>query len=222
MKTAWLWGSCLLLAGAWVQAMAQQPSAHEVVEDATQRVMAVVAEASEYADEDPERYYRQVQEILDPVIDFRGFARSVMGPYATSERYRSLDEAGQARLRAQLDEFTEVMRLGLVRTYSKGLLAYSGSRIEVFAISDEEEASGRAAVRQLIYSGQAEPYVLLYQMGRTKSGQWQLRNVIIESVNLGEIYRSQFEAAARKYDGDLDAVIANWETVEVKPSEQEA
>ena len=222
MKTAWLWGSCLLLAGAWVQAMAQQPSAHEVVEDATQRVMAVVAEASEYADEDPERYYRQVQEILDPVIDFRGFARSVMGPYATSERYRSLDEAGQARLRAQLDEFTEVMRLGLVRTYSKGLLAYSGSRIEVFAISDEEEASGRAAVRQLIYSGQAEPYVLLYQMGRTKSGQWQLRNVIIESVNLGEIYRSQFESAARKYDGDLDAVIANWETVEVKPSEQEA
>jgi phospholipid transport system substrate-binding protein len=202
--------------------MAQQPSAHEVVEEATQRVMTVVAEASEYADEDPERYYGQVQEILDPVIDFRGFARSVMGPYASSERYRSLDAAGQERLRAQLDEFTEVMRLGLVRTYSKGLLAYSGSRIEVFAISEEEEASGRAAVRQLIYSGQAEPYVLLYQMGRTKSGEWQLRNVIIESVNLGEIYRSQFEAAARKYDGDLDAVIANWETVEVKPSEQEA
>jgi phospholipid transport system substrate-binding protein len=202
--------------------MAQQPSAHEVVEEATQRVMTVVAEASEYADEDPERYYGQVQEILDPVIDFRGFARSVMGPYASSERYRSLDAAGQERLRAQLDEFTEVMRLGLVRTYSKGLLAYSGSRIEVFAISEEEEASGRAAVRQLIYSGQAEPYVLLYQMGRTKSGEWQLRNVIIESVNLGEIYRSQFEAAARKYDGDLDTVIANWETVEVKPSEQEA
>lgn len=203
-----------------MQAMAQQPSAHEVVEDATQRVMAVVAEAGEYADEDPERYYRQVQEILDPVIDFRGFARSVMGPYATSERYRSLDAAGQARLRAQLDEFTEVMRLGLVRTYSKGLLAYSGSRIEVLAISDEEEASGRAAVRQLIYSEQAEPYVLLYQMARDKSGQWQLRNVIIESVNLGGIYRSQFEAAARKHDGDLDAVIANWETVEVKTSEE--
>ena len=88
-------------------------------------------------------------------------------------------------------------------------------------ISDEEEASGRASVRQLIYSGQPEPYVLLYQMGRSKSGDWQLRNIIIESVNLGEIYRSQFEASARKYDGDLDAVIDNWETVEVNPSEQE-
>jgi phospholipid transport system substrate-binding protein len=76
-------------------------------------------------------------------------------------------------------------------------------------------------VRQLIYSGQPEPYVLLYQMGRGKDGQWQLRNVIIESVNLGEIYRSQFEASARKYDGDLDAVIDTWETVEVDTDSKE-
>ena len=31
--------------------------------------------------------------------------------------------------------------------------------------------------------------------------------------NLGEIYRNQFESAARRYEGDLDQVIANW-TVE--------
>lgn len=222
MKSAWILGAGLLLAAALAQATAAQPTAHEVVEDTSQRVMEVVAEASEYADEDPERYYQQVQQILDPVIDFRGFARSVMGAYATSERYRSLDEAGRAKLRDQLDRFTEVMRLGLVRTYSKGLLAYSGSKIEVFAVSEEEEASGRATVRQLIYSGQPEPYVLLYQMGRGKDGQWQLRNVIIESVNLGEIYRSQFEASARKYDGDLDAVIDTWETVEVSTGEEAA
>ena len=214
------WFACVLLVTA-AQVRAQEPDAHEVVRAATEEVMAVVREARDYADEDPERYYQSVLAVLDPVVDFRGFARGVMGPYATSERYRALDEAGRVRLRDQLDRFTEVMRTGLVRTYSKGLLAYSGSRIEVFAISDEEEASGRASVRQLIYSGQPEPYVLLYQMGRSKSGDWQLRNIIIESVNLGEIYRSQFEASARKYDGDLDAVIDNWETVEVNPSEQQ-
>ena len=38
--------------------------------------------------------------------------------------------------------------------------------------------------------------------------EWQLRNIIIEGVNLGEIYRSQFEASARKSNGDLDVVIA--------------
>jgi len=70
-------------------------------------------------------------------------------------------------------------------------------------------------VRQLVYSDRAQPYVVYYQMGRDSSGAWKLRNVIIESVNLGEIYRDQFQAAARDEDGDLDRVISNWTTVEV-------
>ena len=216
VQSAWLLGLALVAAGVW----AQEPQAtpHGVVNDTTQRVMAVVVEASAYADEDPERYYRQVQDILDPVIDFRGFARSVMGPYASSERYRALDEAGRARLREQLDRFTEVMRVGLVRTYSKGLLAYGNSRIEVFESTDADASKGKASVKQLIYNGQPEPYVLQYQMGRDKTGGWQLRNIIIESVNLGEIYRNQFEASARKNDGNLDSVIDSWTAVEVKTS----
>ena len=190
-------------------------SAHQVVRDATQQVMDVVLEADAYADEDPERYYQEVQAILDPVIDYRGFARGVMGPYATSERYRSLDEAGRAQLREQLDRFTEVMRLGLVRTYSKGLLAFGGSRIEVDDPTEEDKGKSKVSVRQLVYSDEAEPYVLFYQMGQDKGGNWKLRNVIIESVNLGEIYRNQFQAAAREHDGNLDTVIDTWTTVEV-------
>jgi hypothetical protein len=63
-------------------------------------------------DDDPERYYAAVHEVLDPVVDFRGFARGVMGEYATSARYRSLDEAGREKLRDQLERFTETMRIG--------------------------------------------------------------------------------------------------------------
>jgi phospholipid transport system substrate-binding protein len=139
-----------------------------------------------------------------------------MGPYASSERYRSMDEAGRARLRAQLDRFTEVMRVGLVRTYGKGLLAFGGSQIEVSEAAPGEAEMSRVSVKQLVFSAGAEPYVLMYQMGKDKSGGWKLRNIIIESVNLGEIYRSQFEAAARKHDGDLDAVIDSWQAVEVE------
>jgi phospholipid transport system substrate-binding protein len=149
-------------------------------------------------------------------VDFRGFARSVMGPYASSERYRSLDEAGRAQLRDQLDRFTEVIRLGLVRTYSKGLLAFGGSRIEVVPPEEVEPSTPRMSVKQLVFSDEPEPYVLYYQMGRNKQGVWKLRNIIIESVNLGEIYRNQFEASARKFDGDLNSVIDNWTTVEVE------
>lgn len=214
VRSAWLLCAYLLSAVVWAQDAEVSP--HGVVDETTRRVMAAVVDSREYFDEDPERYYRQVQAILDPVIDFRGFARSVMGPYASSERYRSLDEAGRARLRDQLDRFTEVMRLGLVRTYSKGLLAYGDARVEIAAADDEDPSGGRATVRQLVYDNQPEPYVLLYQMGRGKEGDWQLRNIIIEGVNLGEIYRNQFEASARQNDGDLDAVIASWTAVDVK------
>ncbi len=189
-------------------------SAHDVVRSATEQVMVVVEEAREYADEDPTRYYQAVDEILAPVIDYRGFARSVMGPYASGDRYRSLDEAGRTQLRGQLERFTGVMRIGLVATYSKGLMAFSGSRIEVSAPEASDAQQTRVSVQQLIYGENSQPYVLMYQMGLNKEKQWKLRNIIIESVNLGEIYRNQFQASARKHNGDIDAVIDNWSGTE--------
>ena len=216
-RFCWVLGLFLAISVARAGASAGQAiSAHDVVRDTTQKVMSVIAEADTYVDEDPERYYSQIQAILDPVVDYRIFARGVMGPYATSERYRALDEAGRARLRDQLDRFTEVMRVGLVRTYGKGLLAFGSSRVEVSDADEGEAEQSRVSVRQLVYSDEPEPYVLFYQMGRDGDGQWKLRNVIIESVNLGEIYRNQFEASAREHDGNLDAVIDTWTTVEVE------
>ena len=191
-------------------------SAQALVSQTTESVMTVIMAAQDYADEDPERYYGEIQTILDPLIDYRGFARNVMGPYASSKRYRSLDEAGRAQLRDQLDTFTDAMQQSLIRTYGKGLLAFGEARIEVDMAEPEDAESRMASVRQLIHTQNPQPYVVMYQMGRRDvADDWQLRNVIIESVNLGEIYRDQFLSSAREYDGDLDQVIANWTTVTV-------
>ncbi len=206
----WLLGLCLS-----VQAAQSGESVYDLVDTTTEQVMGVISGAHEYVDEDPERYYGQVQGILDPLIDYRGFARQVMGPYASSQRYRSLDENGRKQLREQLDRFTEVMRTSLIRTYGKGLLAFGDARIELEVPEDDAATTSRVSVKQLIYSDRAHPYVVFYQMGQGKEGGWMLRNVIIESVNLGEIYRDQFLASAREHDGDLDAVIDSWTTVTV-------
>jgi phospholipid transport system substrate-binding protein len=212
----WLIAALLLSPLVWAKSDGGAVTAHTVVENATRQVLSVVQQAADYAEQDPERYYSEIQAILDPVVDFRGFARNVMGPYATSSRYRSLDEAGKSQLRDQLDRFTEVMRTGLVRTYGKGLLAFGGSRIEVVVPEGGSMDDSLVTVKQLVFNDEPEPYELLYQMGRNKSGDWKLRNIIIESVNLGEIYRSQFESAARQYEGNLDSVIDNWTTEEVE------
>lgn len=209
----------LLVSMASMQASAQHDAAYDLVQDTTTKVMEVVAAADAYAESDPERYYRQVQDLLDPLIDYRGFARRVMGPYASSDRYRSLDEAGRQKLVGQLDQFTAAMRASLVRTYSKGLLAFGGSRIELLPPDAAEAGSSRVSLQQLIYADRRDPYNVIYQMGMEKSGEWKLDNVIIESVNLGEIYRDQFLASAREQDGNLDGVIVNWTTVVVDVEE---
>jgi phospholipid transport system substrate-binding protein len=209
VTVAWLLMLCVS-----VPSVAQQLTAYDVVQDTTTKVMDVVAAADAYVETDAERYYRQIQELLDPLIDYRGFARKVMGPYASSDRYRSLDEEGRQKLKDQLDRFTAVMRGSLVRTYSKGLLAFGGSRIELVP-PDTDAGSSVVSLRQLIHADRQQPYVVMYQMGREDSGNWKLSNVIIESVNLGEVYRDQFLASAREQDGNLDTVIENWSTVVV-------
>ena len=215
LSAVWVAAVWLLASPAMAQPSEPDSAVYDLVESTTVQVMEVVTAAEEYVEDEPERYYDQVQGLLDPLIDYRGFARQVMGPYASSKRYRSLDEAGRKELREQLDRFTQVMRLSLVRTYSKGLLAFGTARIEVEPPEADQSATSRVSVKQLIYTDGEEPYVVLYQMGQGKSGEWMLRNVIIESVNLGEIYRDQFLASARKQDGDLDVVIDTWTTVTV-------
>ncbi|MEM0955329.1 MAG: ABC transporter substrate-binding protein [Pseudomonadota bacterium] len=191
-------------------AFAAGDSAYDVVDSTTQRVMTIVEEASGYADKDPERYFTELQAVLDEVVDFAYFSRAVMGPYASRKRYSSLDEAGKAELREQVKRFTGVMREGLVRTYGKGLLAFGGSRVEVQRPDNAGEQDDKIEITQLIYSDGPQPYSIEYQMRRGRDGRWKLRNLIVETINLGVIYRNQFQAAARDADGDLDAVINNW------------
>lgn len=185
-------------------------SAYDVIEDTTVKVMAVVDAADGYIDEDPERYYSELQIVLDGLVDYAGFSRAVMGPYASKQRYDTLSPEGKLKLRKQVKAFTAVMRVGLVRTYGKGLIAFGGSGTEVQR-PEEGTAGGRSvAITQLIYGDAPEPYVIQYQMRLGKSGDWKLRNLIVETINLGVIYRNQFLAAAKDYDGNLDRVIANW------------
>ncbi|MEM1144437.1 MAG: ABC transporter substrate-binding protein [Pseudomonadota bacterium] len=193
-------------------AQAAERTAHEVISETTERVLEVIDEARGYATQDPDRYYTAVHQVLDPVVDYSGFARGVMGQYATGARYKSLDDAGRKKLRSQVDRFTETMRVGLIRTYSKGLLAFGGSRVELVEDESQQKNAKRAQLRQLIYSDAPEPYEVVYSMARNRNGDWQMRNLIVENINLGQIYRSQFESSARRFNGDLDQVIDNWST----------
>jgi len=220
--TRLLLAAVLLLPGS-LQADDSAPSPvgpGAVIGAATERIMALVEDAPGYFDEDPERYFSAIGAELDKVVDFRGFARGVMGTYASSSRYKSLDASGRETLKNQLDHFTVVLRESLIRTYSRGLLAFGGSQVELADTEFSEQNDRVASVLQRVHSDEGNVYLIRYQMGQYRDGQWRLRNMIIEDISLGEIYRNQFEAAVEELGGDIDQVIASWDDTSVKVNKE--
>ena len=186
-------------------------SAHQVVATTTERVMEIITEAQGYYDRDPERFYREIETVLGEVVDFDSFARGVMGKYASKSRYMALksDEEKQ-QFKARMKRFSDIFRDGLVQTYAKGLLAFDGNKIEVLPADGQRSKNGSVTVLQHIYGDAEKPYEVYYKLRKNKAGDWKLRNVTIEAVNLGKVYQSQFYSAVKQYQGDVDKVIDNW------------
>ena len=92
--------------------------------------------------------------------------------------------------------------------------------MEVSGVEASPQSARIASVMQQVYGEAERVYTIRNQMGQYKDGSWRLRNLIIETINLGEIYRNQFSALAKESEGDLDQVIGRWnETISEQAEE---
>ncbi|MEE4280961.1 MAG: ABC transporter substrate-binding protein, partial [Pseudomonadales bacterium] len=167
-----------------------------------------------YAEEDAERFYKEGEALLRPMIDFKRFSRNVMGPYARKATAE------------QLETFSESFKWSLVRTYALAMLEFGDGEATVLPPRKPSSNPDLANVTQEInYEGKT--YVVVYRMRRGKEDRlWSVQNLVVEGVNIGLNYKSQFTSAMKdpKFNGDLDAVIASWsEFVEAEqPAESAA
>ena len=188
----------VVLVGA-AGATGQMRQAEDLVADTTDRVLALIEDAKAYVDKDPDRFYSEVETLLDPVIDFPQFARGVMALH-----YKQATPAQRAR-------FTEGFKKSLVRTYALALTEFNDGSVAIVPSELPPKRPDRASVKQEIRSG-GEIYPVIYSMAQEKDGSWRLRNITINGINMGLTYRNQFNAAVKdpKYGGDLDRVIDGW------------
>jgi len=192
----------LLLAAAGAAQPADESwrQAETVVQQTSDAVLHLIDESKSYAQQDPERFYKQVEALLAPVVDFRRFAGSVMATYykqATPE---------------QRDRFAESFKWGLVRTYGLALTEFNDGTVKVVPATRPPQNPDRVSVQQEIVGSDGQVYPVVYSMAREKDGEWKVRNLIVNGVNMGLTYRSQFLSAAQdpQYGGDLDKVIDAW------------
>lgn len=175
---------------------------HQLVQDTSRELLALIDESRAYLDEDPERFFAAVEALLSPVVDFQGFARGVM-----SVHYRKASAEQRQR-------FARNFKTGLVRTYALTLAEFKRGEVAVLPPDGPARNPKRQNVRMEIRAG-GDAHPVVYSMLLGSDGAWRIGNIVIVGVNIGLNFRSQFMSAARdpKYGGDLDQVIDAWAEV---------
>ena len=186
---------CLLLASVWGPFAVAAQNPYSMIQGVSQNLLGVIRTDAQYLRSDPQRYYRAVDNVLTPVVDFNFIARAVMGRYA------------KQATAAQRSRFASTFRRDLVETFARGVASFGDMRARV--VKPGAAPNGRRVnVLQEVRSREGITKVS-YTLVQNRSGQWKLINVILNGINLGKTFRSQFAQAMRTH-GDIDKVIANW------------
>jgi phospholipid transport system substrate-binding protein len=172
---------------------AAEPKA--IVESVAQQLFDLVKakNASKVSDDE---YYKQVEKVMDPVVNFPFIAGSVMG----KATYKQATPA-------QREQFLKVFKDGMVRSLAKGILGYANSKVVIVGVDTVK--ADRVVVKQEV-SAEGATHKLDYTMVKAKSGDWKLINVVLNGVNLGQSFSSQFKAGLKKHNNNIDQVIATW------------
>ncbi|QJD60467.1 ABC transporter substrate-binding protein [Pseudomonas sp. gcc21] len=180
-------------------AHAASATPQQVVEDTSNRVMDVLDSNRELYRKDSEAFLEGLSEVLDPVVDYEGIARSVM-----TVRF-SRDASPE-----QIQRFIETFKRSMVQFYGNALLEFDSGKIKVLPPRNrDQQRDDRASVNMEIQTANGTVYPATYTMVN-KDGQWMVRNVIVEGINIGLLFRDQFAQAMQAHGNDLDKVIDNW------------
>ena len=186
-------------------------SPETLLREATSQLLEVSKAARAYAKDDPERYYAEVDRVMLQVLDIDYFARGVMATYASSRLYRSLQtDAERDAFRARVESFVKAIKRVFMVKYADALLTFEGERIDLASVPAASDSPDQASVQQTIYDVGGETYQVQYSLHKVREGGWMIYNVIVEGVNLGQVYRSQFAEAVEKHRGDVDYVVDHW------------
>ena len=163
-----------------------------------QKMADVLVENVELFENDRSLYEDKIKEIVEPMIDFRRVAASVMG----KKYYLMASETQRA-------EFVLIFKESLLDNYASTLAQWGDSTITtVFPEEIQSDFDKNVEVKQILDTGTSQ-YPVSYKVRKNKDG-WKIVNIIINGVNLGLTLRNQFQALAISYDEDIEIAIKNW------------
>ncbi|MFT4748941.1 MAG: phospholipid transport system substrate-binding protein [Pseudohongiellaceae bacterium] len=177
--------------------LAQDKTAVETAEMGVQALLDTAASSKEFFLSDRDRYYGEIETVLESFVDFNAVATVVMNRFAGSAS------------EAQTERFADILRTTLTRFYGASLVSYNGQQL-VFLPPENPTTDPRAdTVVGMELQGDMS-FKLQYQMFLNEDEQWKLKNLSLAGINLGRQYFTQFSALMSQHNNDIDAVLNNW------------
>ncbi len=194
----------MLFHSAWAAANTSSASAKS---DPQQLIQAVSSQLLKRVSAAPKKsapadfYFKLVEEIVAPYVDFDLIAKRVM-----ARAYVSASAE-------QRQNFTKTFRNTLLNTYSKAIANYGDQKIVMLPFSGVQSQGlrERATVKMQINAKTGEVIPITYALYKNDQGLWKLENIIINGVNLGLTFRNQFQEALRDNQGDLNKATMSWQ-----------
>ena len=191
-----LWSFLLGLPG---MVSAQQLTAIETAELGVETLLETVVASRDFFLSDRERYFTEVESVLNTFVDFNEVANVVMNRYAVDATVE------------QKQRFAGILRNTLTRFYGASLVNYNGEEL-VFLPSNNEDAESRTdTVVGMELRGSDSNLRLQYQMFLNENDEWKLKNLSLAGINLGRQYFTQFSALMTQHNNDIDLVLDNWQ-----------
>ena len=172
-------------------------AAEKVIQESVDSILENIKTNKVKYENNPQDFYSYLDSSLGKIVDEEGLVRGVM-----TARFLKTATPNQVLL------FTEKFKLSLFKLYGNGLLEYTNERFNIVS-SRINQSGSRASVNAELITTKNIRYPIQYSMvynGET----WKIRNVIVNGINFGKLYRDQFLSAMRQNNNDLDKTIAEW------------
>jgi phospholipid transport system substrate-binding protein len=177
---------------------AEELTAHEVILHSSDKVIKTLRQHDGETPEDIKELGDELLAILEGVVDFNSIAKAVMGKHY------------KVATNAQKQRFIPIFKNTMSYLYAKSMVKFKIVNIDVIPPSDGIDLEKKGNVSMAVTTDEGKIYSIVYTMRQDAEGNWKVRNMVLDGINLGLTYRNQFDSATLGYDGDIDKTIDNW------------
>ena len=173
------------------------PDLHEYIDSNAQYFLTVIKEEGSNYEDNPEEFKERLKNIWEPMVDVKVVSRLIL----SSKIYSSASES-QKKL------FEERTKKLLLDKYVTTLLEFDNYQI----VTDEDITVKKNRFEVSInFFSDSDSFVTKLTVYKNSLGQYRIVNIIVDGINLGLIFRNQFQDAYLENNSNLDIAIESWQ-----------